>query len=324
MKLVGADSPSRSTGLRALLWMGLPVLGAATATAIARRVRPNRRAVWSPPGGRHHHGTLASRVVGDLPAQWLLLHGMFGSGRYWGATYDDLAGDGAVVAPDLLGFGRSRTAAPRAPNDMDVDTHADAVAACLAELGITTPLVVVGHSAGSLVAIRLALRHPNLVAAVVAIAPPLYPSGQAGREHLANADALTKLFLAHPRLSEWVCGLMCRYREQARTFMRATNPSLPRPLADDAVEHTWSSYHGTLEHLVLAADTANWLIRLDCPLHILAGDHDTIVDLDYLEQLTALHDHVTLTTAPGLGHDMPLTSPLVCRHLIRTVGDNVR
>src|SRR5689334_8517196 len=84
-----------------------------------------------------------------------LLHGLGGAASNWALVAPALARRSRVVVPDLPGHGGS-SALP-APVET-LDPYADRVAALLAE-----PAVVVGHSLGAVVALRLAARRPELV-----------------------------------------------------------------------------------------------------------------------------------------------------------------
>lgn len=276
---------------------------------LARRVAARRaRTSWQAPGGRVVAATLTARVVGEPPPRVALLHGLFNSGRYWGAAYDRLSGGGALVAPDLLGFGRS----PRPPAGYSADAHADAAAATLRELGATGLVVVGGHSAGSIVALRLAVRHPDLVAAVVAIAPPLYAGVEQAREQIGRIDPLARVLLLNEALGRRMCALMCRYRRTAKVLVRLSRPTLPGPLAEDRVEHSWSSYHETLSNLIVSVEAVAWIDDIDVPIRLVAGDVDAAMHLPFLRELTRTHPHVELDVIIDGGHDLPLTHPEAC------------
>jgi pimeloyl-ACP methyl ester carboxylesterase len=148
----------------------------------SRRERRTPRTARGPGAGRHELGSLAVRTLGASGSPVVLLHGPAASGRYWGAGYDDLAREHRLVVPDLLGFGRSPRPTPRcAP-----DTHADALASCLRELGVSgEPAVLVGHSLGVLVALRFARRYPGQVAGVLGFGPPIAPTLEILRDRLA-------------------------------------------------------------------------------------------------------------------------------------------
>ncbi|NMO01911.1 alpha/beta fold hydrolase [Gordonia sp. TBRC 11910] len=98
----------------------------------------------------------------------LALHGLTGHGRRWEPLADEHLRDVRIVAPDLLGHGQSPWTAP-----WSFDAHLDAIEDVLdarvdaAEL----PIVVVGHSFGGALAVRLARRRPDAVRALVLLDP---------------------------------------------------------------------------------------------------------------------------------------------------------
>jgi pimeloyl-ACP methyl ester carboxylesterase len=100
----------------------------------------------------------------------VLLHGLFGSAANFGVAARRLACDRPVVGLDL----RNHGASPHA-DGMAYGAQAADVAAALQGLGLP-PAVVVGHSMGGKVAMRLALDRPDLVRALVVadIAPVAY------------------------------------------------------------------------------------------------------------------------------------------------------
>ncbi|KAA0024033.1 alpha/beta hydrolase [Antrihabitans cavernicola] len=97
----------------------------------------------------------------------LALHGITGHGKRWESLATENLADARVLAPDLLGHGRSSANPP-----WHFESQADAVAEVLrAETG--EPALVVGHSFGGAVAIYLANRHPELVRALVLLDPAI-------------------------------------------------------------------------------------------------------------------------------------------------------
>ena len=113
---------------------------------------------------------LNSLQMGDGPTV-VLLHGLFGSLRNFGAVQKSLATENRVIALDL----RNHGASPHAPV-IGYDTMADDVFETLAELD-ALPAVLIGHSMGGKVAMRAALDRPDAVTGLVVadIAPVPYP-----------------------------------------------------------------------------------------------------------------------------------------------------
>ncbi len=86
----------------------------------------------------------------------LLIHGIGDSSDTWQPLVDELARDYTVIAPDLLGHGRS--AKPRA--DYSVAAYANAMRDLLVVLDIDRATVV-GHSLGGGVAMQFAYQYPE-------------------------------------------------------------------------------------------------------------------------------------------------------------------
>jgi len=137
----------------------------------------------------------------------VLLHGLFGSARNWGAVQKALASDYRVVALDL----RNHGASPHAPA-MDYAAQAADIAETLAALGVERA-VVLGHSMGGKAAMMLALTRPDLVERLIVadIAPRPYPPSL--RAVVAALQALP----LHPGLT----------RQEADQALRSAVPEAP-------------------------------------------------------------------------------------------------
>ena len=102
----------------------------------------------------------------------VLLHGLASSNRYWG-DLSGLAGKRyRVLAPDLLGFGRS----PKPP--LSEYAPADHLAALRPALRarIDGPFSLLGHSLGSLLALHYAAAYPADVRALILVSLPVVGS----------------------------------------------------------------------------------------------------------------------------------------------------
>ena len=98
----------------------------------------------------------------------LLLHGKNFAGFYWAATVRRLLDQGyRVLVPDQIGFGKSSK--PQA-YQFSFQALAENTRALLAELRIEHTAVV-GHSMGGMLAVRFALRYPELTDKLVLVSP---------------------------------------------------------------------------------------------------------------------------------------------------------
>jgi len=99
------------------------------------------------------------------PPQILAVHGLTGHGQRWQTLATGHLPEYAIVAPDLIGHGRSTWAAP-----WSIDANVGALAGLL-DAEANGPVLVVGHSFGGALALNLAAARPDLVAALVLLDP---------------------------------------------------------------------------------------------------------------------------------------------------------
>src|SRR5579862_3518717 len=276
-----------------------------------RLSRAASHVAWVPGCGTVRDETLAVRTLGGGAPVVVLLHGLGASNRYWGGAFDVLADKGRLVVPDLLGFGRSR----RPDDGYGPDDHADAVAHCLQDLGADGARpVVVGHSVGTLVALRLAVRWPRLVSGVVGLAPPIFARFSDARRHLVGMGPAARLFGLDARWAELAWEQLCRrHGRAAAKFATWWRPDLPRALALDAVERSWAAYRETLTRVVLAGDPSRWIDEVDVPVHLIVGSRDRTCDIDFVEHLASGWRHVDVDVWRDAGHHLPLEMPAACR-----------
>ena len=208
----------------------------------------------------------------------LLLHGLGASAHYWDQVMAHDAGK-LMVAPDLLGFGRS-PAPPDASYDMDCHL------ASLAPL-LRPETVVVGHSTGSILAAALAAAFPDKVRALVLVSTPVYSDEQAARREIGRIGLLARLTIEGSVWARVVCELMCHLRPFAVVAAPWLIRDLPRAVAADGARHTWPSYSRTLIEVVARHPLAADLLRSDIPVTFLHGTKDLIADPVRAEAMAA-------------------------------------
>ena len=97
----------------------------------------------------------------------VLAHGSWGDHHNWDLIVPELAKRFRVLAYDRRGHSDSERPATQGSFDED----ADDLAALIKELGIA-PAYVVGNSGGSIIALKCAIRHPEVIRALVLHEPP--------------------------------------------------------------------------------------------------------------------------------------------------------
>ena len=118
-----------------------------------------------------HGHAVGYRMLGEGPLL-VLLHGITSTSEAWREVMPRLAETHTVIAPDLIGHGRS--AKPR--GDYSLGAYASGVRDLMVALGIERATMV-GHSLGGGVALQLAYQFPERCERLVLVA-----SGGLGKE----------------------------------------------------------------------------------------------------------------------------------------------
>ncbi len=232
------------------------------------------------------------QVAGTGPVV-LLLHGTGAATHSWRDVLPRLADRFTVVAPDLPGHGfTSLIASPTLP------AMAAAVAALTAELGVA-PALIVGHSAGAALALKLGLARP---VPVVAFNGALLPfPGMAA----AVFPTLAKLLFVNPvvpALFAW----QARSPQAVARLLGSTGSTL-----DARGIELYARLFRRSDHVAGAlAMMANWDLatlaadypRLAAPLRLAYGDRDTTVPPQVSRDVAARVATAELLAMPGLGH----------------------
>jgi pimeloyl-ACP methyl ester carboxylesterase len=245
------------------------------------------RSRWTGVAGIRLHERVHAAGPG-LPA--VLVHGLAVSHRYLMPTARALAARRPVVVPDLPGFGLS----DKPSRAYDVEQHARALSAWLdrRELG---PVCLVGHSFGAEVAARLAVRRPDVVAALVLAGPTTDPAARSG-------PALLGRFAADLTVEQlWQAGILMRDVADARPWrvLATVRHSLRNAIEDD-------------------------LVRLPVAPLVLGGALDPVAPARWRSEVAALTSG-TAVTVPYSGHNVLTTSgrrsaAAIDAHIRRTVA----
>jgi pimeloyl-ACP methyl ester carboxylesterase len=225
----------------------------------------------------------------------LLLHG-------WCSRRADLvplaaafAASHRVVSLDLPGHGDSDV--PAGEDRLEVASFAADAAALCDTLGLG-PSVVVGHSAGAAVAVELAVRRPDLVAAVAALDGTLgFPA------ELREQTAPMLEALRGPAWPEVIGGII------AAGFLPTDDQDLLRRNAEYAASLPQHVVAGVGDQMA-AWDADTTLAAFGAAgtplLYVQSGADLTLADLD---RLAALVPGATMGRVDDLGHDQLLATP---------------
>jgi len=232
--------------------------------------------------------------AGALPTL-LIVHGLYGSARNWGAIARRMADSRRVVGVDMRNHGDSFRA--------DSQTYPE-MAGDLAEVirWIGGPVDVVGHSMGGKASMQLALTDGALVNRLVVadIAPVAYSHSQA---HLAQA--MRDLDLA---------GLTLRSDADARLSARVEDPSvrafLLQSLDLKQQPPRWRLNLDVLERdMDLITGWPGTEGRYDGPVLFLSGAASDYVKSGDRARIKALFPNARMAKIPGAGHWLHAEKP---------------
>jgi pimeloyl-ACP methyl ester carboxylesterase len=245
-------------------------------------------------GGRLFGGTWGSGVPTVLA-----LHG-------WRRTHDDFAGvfdagNGGdpeaagldAIAVDLFGFG----ATPPPPEPWSTGEYARHLLPLFDEPGVLSDqIVVVGHSFGGRVAVRLAGMVPDRIERMVLCGVPL----------LDRSD---------------------RRARPARAFQIARKLNRVGLIGDDRMEGMRKKY-GSADYRAASGVMRDVLVKLlaeryddslseiDCPVELLWGEQDSEVPVEVAVRAQAMLQKATLRVLSDVGHLLPTESPLELRRSV--------
>lgn len=253
--------------------VGLPALANAV---IARRSRRLSLPAW----GRHEryawkYGEISFQRLGD-GKPFLLLHS-FGPGHdseEWRSAGELLASQYSIVAPDLLGWGRSDKPRLTYDGELYIKLISDLVEDVV---GQRCTLVAAGLSAAY--AVQLALDRPELIDSLALVVP----SGiEIHGDEPDLKDALLHRLLRLPILGTSAINLFTS-RTALSQYLKRDVFRGPEQVDAARVEHHYRSSHQPGAHAALAAYLSGYLnhrveealSRLTAPLWICWGRHAT-------------------------------------------------
>lgn len=247
--------------------------------------------------------TFHYRETGEGTPTVVLIHGFGASALSWDSALPDMGSRGRVVAFDRPGFGLTERPMPgewSGPNPYALETQAQQTVALMDALGIRDA-VLVGHSAGSIVAALVALEHPDRVDALVLEDPALYAAAPAS----------------------WLGPLMRTPQGRrvgpllARRYARGVADSL----LDRAYVDTSRLASGTLDAYCVPFGANDWdrgfwefaaaprprglterIRRIAVPTLVIAGEEDAIVPVGDAERAAREIPGADLVVLPGVGH----------------------
>lgn len=240
----------------------------------------------------------------------LLVHGLAGNADVWGEVFDLLARDHRVIAYDRRGFTRS-THPP-----VDFRRHGEDAAALLGQLD-AAPATVVGWSNGGLVALDLAVHHPELVGALVLEEPPLHRARRPGLRQLGAYISAVLLSRVKGERAGSERFLRWAFRRRSGGTLYGELPhSLREQMLDNGTANMAELRAGTAEHL-----TKEDLAAIDCPVLCVVGERSDPTFVRATEYIADLIPSVRVRRIPDACHGMHLERPAEFAEAVREAAD---
>jgi pimeloyl-ACP methyl ester carboxylesterase len=255
--------------------------------------------------------------VGGEGPPLILVHGLGGAAANWTELVPLLMTRHRLLVPDLPGHGGSAAL----PAVAGLEPFADRVA-LVAEREGMLPAAVVGHSLGGMVVLRMALRRPDDIPAVVLAAAAGLSVG-----NIVGRNLLSVFSTVRPgRLAGRYRALVSRSPLLRRFVFGFVSVADPVGLTDGAVEGFLAAHllHTDVDSAWQALrtdDPREELEAVRCPVLVLWGAEDSQLPLDdafeYTRRLRA-----RLRVIPGCGHLLIGERPDACDHAIEEfLGD---
>ncbi|MEM7268830.1 MAG: alpha/beta hydrolase [Pseudomonadota bacterium] len=251
----------------------------------------------------------------------VMIHGLGGNLRHF--TYrlaPLLAATHRVIVIDRPGCGWSER---DGETQASLPEQARIIADFLEAEGIASPTLV-GHSLGGAVSLTVALNHPDRVGALALIAPDTQPIAE-------TPEVFKGLDIASPTLRgilAWTISQPLGLLLERKIFGEIY---APEPVQEDAwwtagyrFGRRGETFISTSEDLVQSrasvAEIQDREDELHCPIGVLYGDSDNILDPALHGGIFAEKSGAHLEMLAGKGHMLPMTAPARCAAFVREIA----
>lgn len=248
-----------------------------------------------------HGDRIAYRDAGRGPAL-LLIHGMAGSSATWQAMIPQLSKKYRVIAPDLLGHGKS--AKPR--GDYSLGAFAVWLRDLLDALGVHRATVI-GQSLGGGIAMQFAYQHRDYCERLVLIGSGglgpdlsslLRVLSAPGAEFVLPVVAPQPVLTLGNKLGSWLTSAGIQAPRAGQMWQAYSS------LSDSAARQAFlRTLRSVVDHRGQAVSALNKLhLTADLPTLLIWGDRDRIIPVSHAY---AAHDALTgsrLEVLDGVGH----------------------
>lgn len=204
------------------------------------------------------------------------------------------------ISIDILGFGRSPAPATA---EYTLDEHVAALRATFKAHKIRGPVILIGHSLGSLISARFAAEYPQLVSHLVLISPPVYlaPSALGDKRARVENDLYLKAY---------------DYLRANKEFTMANARFIARLLPIKGVfeitEESWTPFIKSMANCIENQTIISDLSRVKAPIDVVYGSLDQFIPRGGLDIIARMRG-VTM-------HRVEANAHVIRRRLARVVA----
>lgn len=224
----------------------------------------------------------------------VLIHAVGLDLTYWDRQIEALTAYYRVVALDLPGHGRSA----RASHAGSITDLARVVASVIDDLS-HTPVHVVGHSFGGMIAQELALSYPDRVRSLTLAATAAGFSDEV-REYLRSQSAAVR--------NQGVAAALPSLPLSLSANTRQTRPDLLDRLIKTMLAMDAETYAAAWTEIA-NFDSSGQLGRIRCPTLVLVGEEDRNTPPDASTVLARAIPDAAMVIIPGASHMLPMEAP---------------
>jgi pimeloyl-ACP methyl ester carboxylesterase len=214
----------------------------------------------------------------------IFLHGWRSQKEVWSGVVSRIKDERLrIYSVDLPGFGRS----PVPKNSWTVGDYAEMVKGFIEKLGLKN-IVIVGHSFGGRVGIKLAAKYPSIISKLVLVDAAGFTMTGAKKSAMGFAAKIVKPFF-RPKFMQGLRKYI--YRAIGAEDYLAT-PNLQQTFINTVNED-------------LSAD----MEKISCPTLIITGENDKDTPVEYGQKMNNIIHNSKFIILPGAGHFSFLDKP---------------
>jgi 3-oxoadipate enol-lactonase len=231
---------------------------------------------------------------GKLPL--VLVHGFPLDSRLWTDQIADLSGSFRIIAPDLRGFGKSRSDEPFTMQSLADDLHR-----LLEKIG-GLPCVLAGLSMGGYVSLPYAKKYPGDLKGLILVDSRCEADAPAAKESRGKMIELVRKHgaaaVADAMLPRLIApGALANRPAVVQRVLAMMNDCPPQ-----TIEHALAAMRDREDHM-------DWLAKADLPVHIIVGEHDAITPPAGARVTAKRLKRGGLTVIRAAGHLTPIEQP---------------